>query len=308
MKYFLGVDGGGTKTQSVLIDEDGKIVGRADSGGTNAFALGFASALINLKHGIVDATRKIKPDFVCLAISGVNSVQDARVWKNRIAHDEELLGILGNKYIVVNDTQAALRAGTEDKNAIVLVAGTGSNCWGRNENGKEAKSGGLDYLLSDEGAGFYLGQQLLYAVVKAQDGRGSKTKLVKLLFEKLDISNLGELAQLVYSKPWNKTDIASLSPLIEAAITADDAVAEEIAQKAVEELFLHVRAVCENLGFKKSEYSMVTTGSVFKIQKKIYEELVRKVLKFTPRVKFVVSRFDSATGAAFLARDLMLEN
>src|SRR4030042_5635560 len=302
--YYIGVDGGGTKTQAVLIDANRKIIRRAFAGRSKPSVFEIKTSIQRIYEVIYKVTLDKLSDMpTCLAIAGLNSQEDKKNFYNNLFKNKKLSKILAKSSIVVNDTVAALRSATVDKNAIVLISGTGSNCWGRNEKGEEAKAGGLDYILSDEGSGYAIGLSILKSVVGAQDGRGPKTVLVDLLFKKLNIKSLDNLNNLVYKKPWNKTDIAKIAPLAGKAVLLKDDVAKKIIFKAACDLSLMIKAVARRLNLQDKKYIIVTAGSVFKIQKILCECLEKDILKFSPKAVFVDQKVDSATGADYLAKE-----
>ena len=302
---YLGVDGGGTKTEAVLIDWDGKVLAKGDAGGSNPAIFGIKKSLDNIVIAI-QKTLKNFPDTAdiptCLAIAGVNTEKEAANFLTAALFHSALSKIISKNSIAVNDTQAALRAGTNDKNAVVLIAGTGSNCFGINESGQSAKSGGRDFILSDEGSGYAIGLSVLKTVTKMSDGRESQSVLKDLLFSHLKINSIDQLTEIVNSKPWNKTDIANVAPQAEKATKRGDRLASEIIKTAAGELVLLIKAVAEKLDLKNKEYTIVTTGSVFNIAE--MTRLVKeKVLEFNPKVEVVKPKISSAYGAALLAKE-----
>ncbi len=304
-KYFLGVDGGSTKTEAVIINENKKEVGRGLSAGSNADIFGLTESVDRVYAAIEQACHgeHIKFQKACLAIAGIDTKKDKSVWEHAIKNHSGLSSHLPKKPRVVNDSVAALRSGTTAKNAVVIIAGTGSNCHGRNEKGEEAKSGGMDYILSDEGSGYNIGLRILKRVTQSIDGRSQQTLLKDLLFKKLNISSLSKLASEVYEKPWNKTDIASIAPLAEKAAERSDKVAKEIIARAAHDLGVMIKAVATKLKLKNKEFTIVTAGSVFNIQKILKSHLRKDTKSFSPKAKFVKPKIDSATGAALLAME-----
>lgn len=303
--FFIGVDGGGTKTQAVVIDEKGKEIAKGVSGGSNPSVVGINESVKNIDDALKQALlgKKLTNVPAVFAIAGINTEEGKNNLKGAISATPSISCVISKNFEVVNDALAALRAGTADKNAIVVIAGTGSSCVGGNENGKHAKSGGMDYILSDEGSGYFIGLSVLKAVTKSSDGREAKTKLVDMLFKKLKIKSIEELDLLVYKKPWNKTDIASVAPLAEIATEIGDPKAKQIIETASRELGQMIKAVVKKLELVHKPYTIVTTGSVFKIQKILCENLERDILKFSPEAKFTKPQVDSATGAAYLAKE-----
>src|SRR3989344_3403958 len=203
---FLGVDGGGTKTQAVLVDAQGKVIAKGQASGSNPAIFGIGKSLDNIYLSAQIALKNFSDAVdipACLAIAGVNTEKEAKIFLDAVLSHPTLSKIISKNSIVVNDTQAALRAGTNDKNAVVLIAGTGSNCFGTNEIGQSAKSGGRDFILSDEGSGYAIGLSALKAVTKMSDGRASMSVLKDLLFSHLKINSIDQLTEIVNSKPWN---------------------------------------------------------------------------------------------------------
>ena len=302
-QFFLGVDGGATKTEAVLVDQNRKIIDQGQAQGSNTAIFGLTESANQVALAVKRAlgTKKIKISASYLALAGVNTRDDNKNWQRAIKNHPYLCQVLDNPKIV-NDTAAALRSGTTDKNAIVVIAGTGSNCYGRNEKGQEARSGGADHILGDEGSAYDIGSNILHSVVKALDGRGPKTVLVNLLFEKLKIESLDGLHRLVYKKPWNKTDIAQVAPLAEIAAEKNDKIAIGIIKSAADELALMTKAVAQKLNLEKKPYTIVKSGSVFNMPK-IGNLLEKEILKFSPYAKFTMPKVSAATAAAYLAQE-----
>ena len=304
---FLGVDGGGTKTQAVLVDRNGNVIGRGQAKGSNPAVFGMKKSLDNIAISIQKALRNFSDRSeipACLAIAGVNTEREADAFLKVALFHTKISKIISKNSIVVNDTQAALRAGTKDKNAVVLIAGTGSNCFGINDKGRTEKSGGRDFILSDEGSAYAIGLFTLKAVTKASDGRTKDTILKNLLFDYLKINSIDGLTEIVNKRPWNKTDIAKVAPLAEEAAKRGDRQASEIIKTAAMELALMIKAVAEKLDLKNKKYTIVTTGSVFNIAEILNENFKKDILKFSARAIFVKPQLDSAVGAALLAKEL----
>jgi len=302
-KLFIGVDGGATKTEAVLIDENKKEIGRGLAAGSNADIFGVSESVNRVYAAIKQACGGTNPTIsnCCLAIAGIDTKKDNTIWEHTVSHNLSLSKLLNKEPNIVNDSLAALRSGTTAKNAVVIIAGTGSNCFGRNEQGEEAKSGGVDYILSDEGSGYNIGLRILKRVTQSIDGRNDDTLLKDLLFQKLNINSLPKLVSQVYEKPWNKADIAQIAPLAEKAAEKEDKVAKEILERAALDLGIMIKAVATKLELKNMQYEIVTAGSVFKIKTHLMNNLEKDIKEFSPKAKFVRPQVDSATAAAYLA-------
>ena len=304
-KLYLGLDGGGTKTKAVLIDQDKNVISKAESPGSNANVIGVEPAVENvytaIKAALPNNTNGQKLISV-FAIAGVDTSEEKHAWEKALSNHKLLSSLFEKPPQIVNDTVAALRSGSEEKNGIVLISGTGSNCYGVYE-GKEAKSSGVGHILSDDGSAFDIGLKIIRTATKAIDGRGPKTALLDLLFEKFKINSINELKNLVYQKPWDKTDIAQIAPLAEKAAEKNDKIAIQIIDDAAEELAQAVIAVAKNLEITNKQYTIVLTGSVLENLKVIQGKLKNKIHKVSPKAKFTLSQVDSATAAAYLAQE-----
>src|SRR6185369_3788449 len=111
-------------------------------------------------------------------IAGVDRPDDARVVRGimrRIGYKA--------KTLVVNDALVALEAGAPEQPGIVVIAGTGSIAYGRNDRNQSARAGGWGYVLGDEGSGYWIGRAALRAVLREADRRGPQTLLTSLLLK-----------------------------------------------------------------------------------------------------------------------------
>lgn len=303
--YFLGIDGGATKTGAVILDFNKKELSRGYAAGSNFAVSGLSRSLDNLYTAISGATKGIYPQnfAVCLAIAGIDTQKQKEMWQNALKNHRHLSQFFKTPPLIVNDTVAALRAGTNDKNAVVVVSGTGSNCYGTNDQGHEAKSGGFNYILSDEGSAYDIGLKILKSITRQQDGRGPYTQLKDIVFKNLKISNIEDLSSLVYEKPWDKTDIGQIAPFVNEGAIQKDQVSLLIIEETANELSLMGKAVIQKLNLKDKKFTLVVSGSVFKIGDLLLQKFYQDVKSFSPNVQFQIPTQDTAIGAALLAME-----
>src|SRR5512138_830632 len=148
MAYFLGIDGGGTKTTCLAGDES-RVLGSATAGGCSIVRLGEEAARRNLQAAIQQAGEqaRISPlqiTSVCLGAAGV-SATGAREKLAAIIRE-----LVPGRVAVVGDMDIALQAAFSDGPGVIVIAGTGSIACGRNQDGKTARVGGWGYAISDE--------------------------------------------------------------------------------------------------------------------------------------------------------------
>lgn len=301
---FLGVDGGGTETRAVIINREGHKLGEGKAGGSNNHAVGEEIAITNLIEAIKQAIKgqRYEELFGCLSLAGVNSTRDQHTWATALQKKKFFSSLFSKPPLILNDTRAALRSGTTDKNAVVIIAGTGSNCYGINDIGEEAKTGGQDYILGDEGSGYFVGLEILKHVTRTLDEREDSTLLKDLLLNKLHVHSLDELASVVYGKHWGKTEVSSIASIIDQAVEKDDQTAKKIVEEAAHDLGIMIKTVIKKLGLIKKKATIVKAGGMFK-NTLLSKLLENEVKKFTPDVTFIVPTMHPSIAAAFFAKE-----
>ena len=202
--YVIGIDGGGTKTTAALADLKGRILFKSQAGSSNPRNIGIKTAVANITKAVrilfknTNKNYKIVSTFIALpAIEEEyrNKKKDIlRLLKKR----REVSKIFEGKVTIDSDKIANFKAGTDEKNGILLIAGTGavSHGW---RGKKEFKASGWGWL-EDAGSAFWVGQRVLQAILEDLDERGGKTLLTKLAFEEFKAKRLTDFSRKVYSK------------------------------------------------------------------------------------------------------------
>jgi len=256
----LGIDVGGTKTICMLADDDERIVAEGREDGANLQGAG-ELALEKVLHSVMEKTLEgtgIIPSAICLGIAGVDRAADEAVVRgimSRIGYKARIL--------VVNDALIALQAGIGGAAGIVIVSGTGSIAYGRNDHGEAARAGGWGYVLGDEGSGYWIGRLALRAVVRHADGRGRVTSLTPRLLEHFGVERASELIHRVYQDDWSPRSIAAVAKYVQHARDEGDVVAAGILNRAAEELMTAATAVMSRLDLAERPFTFVLAGGMF---------------------------------------------
>ncbi|PQV65362.1 BadF-type ATPase [Abditibacterium utsteinense] len=302
--YRIGVDGGGTKTRVVLLDENLQIIGEGVSGSSNLYAVGLEKAAQNILEAadFALAQSRISRAEVLgwgLGLGGVCSeTESARI-------EAALRGFLGEtvKIVAREDVVAAHRGAFDWPRArgpqIVCIAGTGANCFGRNPNGETAKSDGLGPLLGDRGSGYRIGEAALRFYGNCADGIAPHTDFSHSISAHFGAKNLNALIEIVYAPDFERSRVASLVPLV-LQFSEADLNARKILEDAGRELAQTARAVLGKLATKnegnvKAEIALV--GGVLS-----GAALVRQAFQKSlgAAAELVEARYESAIGAALL--------
>lgn len=300
----LGVDGGATKTQAQVADENLKVLGEGFSTGSNYLDLSPQLAALHIKEAIEEALNKAgfkneKVDLSCLGLAGLDTEEEFEIMRKAIV---EVLGPLLKKTPgIVNDTKIAFAAGSDALYGMVLISGTGSNLWAKNEAGGEAFVSGLGHILSGQGSAYEMGLKAVRIAVKSFDRRCEKTVLEDLLTKELRVSDMREAKNVIHTNTFGKSDMAQLAKLVSKAQREGDWAAEQIFAETVNELVLIVQAAVKRLGMEDLKFDLVLSGSVIQNETVIRDDLSEKVRRFAPNVSFIIPKNTPAYGALKLA-------
>lgn len=282
-RVFLGVDGGGTKTHIALMNEDHEVVGEAVSGPSNPLRVGVETSVTNIVKAVNDAcdSSGLSRGDIVAAMLGLAGVRRADL-KQRV-RDSFVRRIGIRKTDVVTDAEIALYGTTLGGPGLVVIAGTGSICLGKNAAGAMAISGGWGPLAGDEGGGIGIAQQALHMVAKASDGRGTATALTSRAAKYFRASGPENLIVAIYSPQIDNSRIAGFARFVVEAAVEGDKIARQILRDAGCELGLAASAVITKLKLEKTDVPIGCVGSVFKAGKLLTTPLLEKVREVAPK-------------------------
>jgi N-acetylglucosamine kinase-like BadF-type ATPase len=298
MTFVLGIDAGGTKTVCQLADENGEVLAEARRGGANLQASGELEVEKVLHEVMEEAIgdHDVRPAAVCLGIAGVDRPDDARAVR-------EIMRRIGYKarILVVNDALVALEAGAPAQPGVVVIAGTGSIAYGRNDRNEAARAGGWGYMLGDEGSGYWIGRAAVRAVLREADRRGPATLLTGLLLNYYGVSRAQDLIHHVYQGTLRPAAIASLAQCVQGAFSDGDPVALGILRGAADQLESAALSVARRLEIVGSEFPFILAGGIFRAVPWLEEELARRLPLASPRSRTMLLTVEPAVGAVRLA-------
>lgn len=302
----MGVEGGATKSTAILADEKSKIVGQRRGRALNYHYLGKTGVKKNLAGLIRPLIKKAKAGdlYAVFGFAGLDAPQDA------LAYEAIVRSVLPKNSVfeVVNDSKIALEVRCpEDKDRILVIAGTGSNVYGERRS-KSTRSIGWGFLLGDEASGYDFGLKALKAAMRSFDGRGKKTVLEKFVLQKIGVQTMLDAVPKIYEKVSEKKRnvkhyVASFAPLVDRAARQKDEAALAIQREAVDELAKGVSAVAQKLRLQEKKFCLGLMGSVWNMRG-LRERFQKEVTKRYPRVCFSENQDEGAWGAILLAKKL----
>lgn len=245
--YYLGIDGGGSQTRALLSDASGQIHGHALSGPTNPRATPADEWRRQLLDAIRQACGGIDPADIRAAHLGLAGAGEASVQKQVADAACEVLRVESTRLTVGHDLETALEGGLAGGSGIVLVAGTGSACFGRNADGRTAESGGWGEIVDDAGGGGWLGLRALQVCVRQADGRLTQSRLMAKVLAFLGIDSMAGFKTRIHDHGLPRKERAQLAPVVLELAASGDAAAREIVTEAVGELRLLAVSVARQL-------------------------------------------------------------
>lgn len=300
MEYLLGIDGGGTKT--VVCVE-----GLTKEKETRQFFY-FGAFNINgqgekeTKKTLDDIDRQLKENGyevknckgIGIGTAGISNPVVATFLKEQFLKREYECPIF-----LYGDQETALSAVFESCYGMILIAGTGSICFGKTKGEEPVRAGGYGHIIDDVGSGYAIARDMLTAIVRAEDGRGEKTVLTSLVFDFLGIKEIKQLIQFLYKENRSKKEVANLAILIEEAIRLGDKVACSIEEKSVNDLYELWKAVHIQM---PQEKNLALTGSVLVKNTRISTKLIEKIHQEQKEMNIVVSKEEAVLGALRLLK------
>ena len=260
---FLGVDGGGTKTEFVLVDQDGNLAASYQGPGAYHLEIGIDGVRDVLRDGLTNLFHQaeIDGDAVAYAFFGLPAHgEDSAALELLDALPEPMLG--HRRFRCGNDMVCAWAGSLGGADGINIVAGTGSIGYGE-RRGRTARSGGWGELFGDEGSGYWIGLQGLNIFSRMSDGRLPRGPLHAVFRSAFGLEADLDLCGLIMNAPARGT-IAALSKLVLGAAQAGDASAIGVFDKAARELAAIADAVRSALAFEADEgVALSYSGGVF---------------------------------------------
>ena len=294
---YLGVDGGGTKTEALIADAGGRILGRGLAGPSNPYFVGRRAALAALRRAVRaahHAAGHAPLAAAALCVPGLRQYADAAALACALGAPEGAL-------LVEGDDRSTFYGALGGDCGAVVLAGTGSFAMGVNRQGEWASVGGWGPVLGDEGSGYWIGLQALRAVILASEGRGPETMLTALLLGQLGLADVAGLRARIYGERQVQRTISALVPLVAQAAEAGDAPAAAIIAGAGRALAALGIAVVRRLGLDGPDYALVLAGGVSRLGPRLHEPFQAAVRAECPAIALRQPRFSPAVGALLLA-------
>lgn len=296
MPYYLGIDAGGTKTESA-VSNGAELLGQATTGTSKVLRVGEAEARRNLRQSVLEAcdAAGIKPtdiSQVCIGMSGA-SVAGLVAWAEGVIHE------LGPAHVkVMGDHIVAHRAAFGTMPGVLVVAGTGSIAYGRNDQGEAARAGGWGPTVSDEGSAYWIGREAVAAALRMHD-LASSNGLYSMIVQFWNAQSPEEVVKIANSDV--NARFAQLSTMVSAAADKGDAAAREIMVRAGEQLAALAGAVITRLWPADTVVRVAMAGGVLQNSSLIRQSFQEALHRRHPRAAISFAYVRPVLGALAMA-------
>jgi N-acetylglucosamine kinase-like BadF-type ATPase len=302
-EYYIGFDGGGTKTECVLLDGAEQLLATGLAGPSNPLRAGFEQAFVSLAAaaGHVLTAARIEAgqiDAVCAGIAGAGRPRVRKKIR------DYLVGAFPRAVVhVTTDLDIALEAVAGEGPGVVLVAGTGSAAYGRDADGRTARAGGHGPWIGDEGSAFDIGRRAVAAVAQARDGMAPVTSLADMIPAALECADWETLLESIAEAP--DEVLPRIFPIVAQAAGAEDSPAQEILYAAAVALSALAISVARRLDLADNKFALGKIGGVFGHSPYFDSALEALLISGAKRAEICTPRITAACAAARLARRLL---
>ena len=306
MRTYLGVDGGGSKTRFLLVDERGTILASHSEGPAYYLEIGLPALEAMLARGIEATLYK--------AALPVDALTYSFLGLPAYGEDRSLLAALDaaparalppGRYRCGNDMVCGWAGALAGADGINIVAGTGSIAYGEFV-GRSARAGGWGELFSDEGSAYWLAREGLRLFSRMADGRTARGALYEEVRNHFALHDDLDLCAAIYGKTIaQRSQLAQLSKLVAEAARRGDEAARALCAQAVAELAELVHAVAVGLNAPpETQLPVSYSGGIFQLRDLVLEPLASVLAGYPRKYRFVAARLVPDAGAVLYAARL----
>ena len=298
MKLFVGIDGGGSKTECVVASHD-QVLGRFTAGTSKIARAGKDAATASLQAAVKGAfyAAKVEPDDVqhtCFGVAG-SSQPGVADWARKT-----LGALLPGGVTLTGDHIIAHEAAFHGKPGVLIIAGTGSIVFGRNEAGKTLRAGGWGPVVSDEGSGDWIGRNAVNAALLG-NADGEKGALFADILKAWDVSSADDIIRIANSYP--PPNFAALFPSVIDACDSGDQLALEVIHRGGDQLARITLLVMRQLWPDNTPVSIAISGGAITHSERLRAAVEGSIRREWPRTAFRNEFIDPPLGALYIARN-----
>ena len=314
MRTLLAIDGGNSKTDVVLVAEDGTVLAQARSGPFVPQSAGVPTAVDVAQQAIDQVVRQAREQ-------GAVPRSEATPYADHLVaylagadlpEEEEALSLefaarrFAPDVLVANDTFALLRSGASGPSGVAVVCGAGINAVGVAPDGRIARFPALGRISGDWGGGQVVGEEALWHAARAEDGRGPATALTALVKEHFGVASIERLVLDLHTGATDEADLAFLAPGLLEVASGGDPVARSLVERLAGEVCVLAEVCLRRLDMLNAPAEVVLGGGMLKARDPLLSRLLQEAFEVrAPHAKLVVADLPPIAGAALGGLDRM---
>ena len=305
---ILAVDGGNSKADVALVMADGSVLGALRGPTVSHQAVGLEAGLDALERAVqrvmteagLDGAPRPVARLGVYALAGADLPADVRLLERGLRGT----GLTAD-VVVLNDTHAALRAGSDRGWGVVVVCGAGTNGLGLGPTGRVVRFAAVGEASGDRGAGSGMAMEALAASIRGRDGRGPQTTLERLVPAALDRRRPGDLTTDLESGRLTREELrAVLPPVVFAAAADGDPVAARIVDDVADEVVAWAVAMIRRLHLTRRDVPVVLSGGIIRTAyRPFHERIASGIRAVAPAARIRPLDVPPVVGAALLGLD-----
>ncbi|QFU90784.1 N-acetylglucosamine kinase [Amycolatopsis sp. YIM 10] len=305
-ELVVAIDGGNSKTDVLLVDATGNVLGEARGPGASPQNVGVDACVETLERLVLaaheDAGRTAERPFAVHTsayLAGLDLPEE-----EEILHAALTARGWSPSLTVGNDTFALLRAGTSSGTGVAVVCGAGINCVGVGPDGRVHRFPALGRISGDWGGGSHLGEEALWWAVRAEDGRGPSTALLPAVKAHFGVDAVVEVVHRLHFGRLSTHALNALSPVLFEVAGTGDEVAQGVVDRLIEEVSVLAGVSLRRLGLTGGTPEVILGGGVLTgVAEPVITEIERRCRKVAPQAVFRVVDVAPVVGAALLGLD-----
>lgn len=304
MKYFLGIDGGGTKTAYLLVDENGTCLAEERTSGCSYKEIGINKTVQLLKSGVSQCLNQagVKEEELSAIAIGLPCFGELKEQDRLVSRAIEEI-FTSCPVHITNDVEVGWAGSLGMNPGVNIVAGTGSIAFGKNQEGMSARSGGWSTFFGDEGSCYWLGRRTMELYSKQADGRIQKGPLYNLMKSEFSLEEEMDFISLMEKEYIEeRSKVASLQRFLLTAAQQGDLSAQKLYQEAAVELGMMAGSILKQL-WNGEKVPVSYSGGLFHAKKFVLPYLEKLVQEQDGYL--VTPAFSPVQGAVLMAIKLV---
>lgn len=293
--YYIGADGGGTRTTAVLLNEKGEILKVLRGKGLNYHTIGLENAQMHLKTLVSDITASVTDAAEIRIGVGMSALDD-------LPSEKQLSDFAGSIFVKDNlflhsDAYMALMAATLGRSGALVICGTGSMAVYADETLRQTPAGGWGYLLGDYGSSYQLAVDGIKAAIRSFEGTGRSTRLSDAMMKRFSLCSPRALIDYIYAPSTVPSDIAKFAIDVLTLAHEGDVAAKDI----INEHFDILSRIVDSLTNHALPDTVWLFGGVFEHNLWVIRLFETMLSRFKPNVRASLIPYPPAIGAAVYA-------